>query len=628
RDERRRARRRACGGVRGLGGHCPPRPLRARPPGPRRARARRRPTARARPLRARVRRPAPAPDGREAGDRPRRRGDGRRRRGGRARLEHDRVLPRPGAARAARARRRHERPSDRRGAGGLARHHRPRDGWDAPPAGDVGGRRPRARADPLDPHRQGFLRRPRAQPRPGAHGSEPGGGTGQARARRRLREGGRDLRLDEVAPECAPPVRRGGSHRRDRHRPRRAGRARRRVARARRRDRGRTPEPPAAAGAASPAVARAPDGVGELRVTTMAAVDVGAQSGRVALGRLDGGRLELREVHRFPNVPVEVGGTLHWDVLRIHGDVLDGLAACADAMKGPVSSVGVDTWGVDFGLLDRAGRLVQNPVHHRDRRTDGAMERAFELVPARELYERTGIQLMPINTVFQLFAMAEAGDPALDVAERLLLVPDLLGLWLSGVAVCELTNASTSQCLDPRAQAWASDLLERLGIPPRLLGEVVPPGTVLGSLLPEIAERTRLRGAVVVAPATHDTASAVAAVPFAGPGAAYISSGTWSLVGLELDAPLIGDRTFAANLTNEAGVAGTYRLLRNVSGLWLLHECRRQWAREGRSFSFEELVALAAGAAPLRSLVDPNDPVFLPPGDMPARIRERCARAG
>jgi len=363
-------------------------------------------------------------------------------------------------------------------------------------------------------------------------------------------------------------------------------------------------------------------------VTTMAAVDVGAQSGRVALGRLDGGRLELREVHRFPNVPVEVGGTLHWDVLRIHGDVLDGLAACADAMKGPVSSVGVDTWGVDFGLLDRAGRLVQNPVHHRDRRTDGAMERAFELVPARELYERTGIQLMPINTVFQLFAMAEAGDPALDVAERLLLVPDLLGLWLSGVAVCELTNASTSQCLDPRAQAWASDLLERLGIPPRLLGEVVPPGTVLGSLLPEIAERTRLRGAVVVAPATHDTASAVAAVPFAGPGAAYISSGTWSLVGLELDAPLIGDRTFAANLTNEAGVAGTYRLLRNVSGLWLLHECRRQWAREGRSFSFEELVALAAGAAPLRSLVDPNDPVFLPPGDMPARIRERCARAG
>jgi rhamnulokinase len=362
-------------------------------------------------------------------------------------------------------------------------------------------------------------------------------------------------------------------------------------------------------------------------MATMVAVDLGAQSGRVAVGRFDGERLTVHEVYRFPNVPVQVHGVLHWDALRLYDGILEGLAAAARE-EGTIDSVGIDTWGVDFALLDRAGRLVQNPVHHRDRRTEGVMEQVFARVPERELYERTGIQLMPINTVFQLFAMAAAGDPALQFAETLLFIPDLFHYWLSGTIACEFTNATTSQCLDPRTQAWAVDFLERLEIPARVFPDVIRPATVLGALHEDVAERTRLRRAVVVAPATHDTGSAVAAVPFRSPNSVYISSGTWSLVGFELFAPLIDERTFAANLTNEGGVGGTFRLLRNVAGLWLLHECRRTWAAEGEVWEFAELVSMAEQAAPFRSLVDPDDPIFLAPGDMPKRVRGFCAATG
>jgi rhamnulokinase len=362
-------------------------------------------------------------------------------------------------------------------------------------------------------------------------------------------------------------------------------------------------------------------------MATMVSVDLGAQSGRVALGRYDGERLLVSEVHRFPNLPVRAGGRLQWDLLRLFGDVLNGLRA-AGREAGRVDSVGVDSWGVDFGLIDRKGRLLQNPVHYRDARRAGATERVFERVPARELYERTGIQFMPINTVFELAAMAEEHDPVLEVAETLLLIPDLLHCWLGGTRVSEFTNASTTQCFDPRAGAWAYDVLDRLEIPSRLLPEVVPPATPLGPLFPEVADEARLTGTTVVAAATHDTASAVAAIPFRRRGSAYISAGTWSLVGLEREQPVIDDRTFAANLTNEGGVAGTFRLLRNVAGLWLLHECRRTWALEGREYSFEELAALAIDAPPLRSLVDPNHPVFAEPGDTPRRVREFCARTG
>ena len=362
-------------------------------------------------------------------------------------------------------------------------------------------------------------------------------------------------------------------------------------------------------------------------MTTLAAVDLGAQSGRVAVGSLDGDQLSVRRVHQFPNVPVRVGGTLYWDVLRLYEGVLDGLRATAKETGGRVDAVGVDTWGVDFALLDGRGRLLANPVHHRDARSARGLELVLGAVPGRDLYERTGIQLIPINTLFQLGAMVSDGDPTLEWAERLVLVPDLLHYWLSGLIACELTNATTTACLDPRANAWAVDLLKRLDIPTRLFPGLVAPGTALGPLRDDVADETRLAGgAVVVAPATHDTASAVAAVPFRRPDAAYVSAGTWSLVGVELPEPVIDDATFAANLTNEGGVAGTVRLLRNVTGLWLVHECRRTWALEGRDWSFDELVAMAEEAPPSTAVFDPDDPSFAAPGDMPKRIREFCAR--
>ncbi len=362
-------------------------------------------------------------------------------------------------------------------------------------------------------------------------------------------------------------------------------------------------------------------------MTTLVAVDLGAQSGRVAVARLDGGRLEIERVHRFGNEPVRLRGTLHWDLLGLYRDVLDGLrAAGADGAR--VDSIGVDSWGVDFGLLDRRGRLVGNPVHYRDDRRAAAFGPALERVPARELYDRTGIQLMPINTVFELAAMAADDDPALDAAETLLMIPDLFHYWLAGTRVGERTNATTTQCLDVRTGGWAGDLLDRLDVPTRLLPELVDPGTRLGALAPDVAAETGLGSPAVVAVGTHDTASAVAGIPFRAPGSAYISAGTWSLVGLEVDEPAITDATFAANLTNEGGVGGTFRLLRNVTGLWLLHECRRCWAAAGRALAFDELVALAEAAEPLRSLVDPNDPSFAAPGDMPARIRDYCAATG
>jgi rhamnulokinase len=361
-------------------------------------------------------------------------------------------------------------------------------------------------------------------------------------------------------------------------------------------------------------------------MATMVAVDLGAQSGRVALGRFDGERLSVTDVHRFANVPVRTRGTLHWDVLRLYEGVLEGLRATTrDGVH--VDSIGVDSWAVDFGLIDRRGRLIQNPVHYRDARRASSVDRVLALVPARELYERTGIQLLPINTIFELAAMAAEGDPALEIAQHLLLIPDLFHFWLAGARVTEFTNATTTQCLDVHDRTWAIDLLERLEIPTRMLPEVVHAGSVLGPVSADVAEETGLDGTRVVATATHDTAAAVAAIPLREAGAAYISAGTWSLVGIELHRPHIDDRTFAANLTNEGGVEGTVRLLRNVTGLWLLHECRRVWETSG-SGSFDELTELARGATPLMSLIDVDHPLFAVPGDMPRRVREFCASTG
>jgi rhamnulokinase len=362
-------------------------------------------------------------------------------------------------------------------------------------------------------------------------------------------------------------------------------------------------------------------------MATFAAADLGAQSGRVAVGRFDGEQLSVTEVHRFPNVPERTGEVLRWDAPRLYRDVVDGLRAAARE-AGHVDSVAVDSWGVDFGLIDRSGRLLENPVHYRDGRRARAMDAVLELVPPRELYERTGIQLMPINTVFELGAMAAEDDAALTAAETLLFVPDLVHHWLCGALTSEYTNATTSQCYDARSGSWATDLLERLGVPSRVLPEVVEPGTRLAPLAREVAEETGLGDTQVVAVATHDTGSAVAAIPFRFEGSVFISSGTWSLVGLEVREPVITDASFAANLTNEGGVDGTFRLLRNVTGLWLVEECRRAWSEAGSDYSFAQLIALAEAAPAFGSFIEPNEQTFAQPGDMPAHGRAFCARTG
>ena len=357
-----------------------------------------------------------------------------------------------------------------------------------------------------------------------------------------------------------------------------------------------------------------------------AAVDLGAESGRVVVGQLAGGKLSLREVHRFRNGPVKVAGHLHWDALRVYEEILTGLSAAAQVAT--PASVGLDTWGVDFGLLDRNGALLGNPMHYRDHRTDGATERLFAQVPVEEVFAATGIQIMQINTLYQLFSMVEERSPVLDVADRYLMMPDLFNYWLCGEKVVDYTIATTSQCYDVARRGWATSLLSRLGIPTGMFGQVVQPGTRLGPILPAVADRVGLRGLQVVTPPCHDTASAVAAVPARGSRYAYISSGTWSLMGAVVPEPVVNDAARTLGFTNEGGVSGTVRLLKNIAGLWLVQECRRAWARAGEDLSYDALTALAAGARPFQAFIDPDDASFLSPEDMPAAIQAYLARTG
>ncbi len=359
------------------------------------------------------------------------------------------------------------------------------------------------------------------------------------------------------------------------------------------------------------------------------AIDLGASSGRVLLGRWDGARFELHELHRFENGVVNILGRLHWDVLRLWAEVKAGLARYAAQFDDPPASIGVDTWGVDFALLDQAGRLIGNPYGYRDRHTDGMLERVLQQVSRRWIFEQTGIQFMQINTLIQLFSMVQAGDPQLAAAETLLMIPDLFHYWLTGRKAAEYTNATTTQFFHGRERRWATELLEALNLPSQILPPLVAPGTVLGELRPEVLDETGLRGPVpVIAPASHDTGSAVAAIPGLGPHSAYISSGTWSLMGVEIGQPIVTDRALELNFTNEGGVAGSIRLLQNITGLWLLQECRRQWRRARQSYGWDELLALGERAAPFGSLVNPDAADFLSPGDMPAAIRAYCRRTG
>lgn len=349
--------------------------------------------------------------------------------------------------------------------------------------------------------------------------------------------------------------------------------------------------------------------------TTVLAVDLGAESGRVAAVTYDGTGLQMEEIHRFANTPVTAGGTLYWDILRLWHEIQAGIAQ--GRARGAVA-VGVDTWGVDFGLLDAHGQLLGNPIHYRDRRTAGVYERVQERFGRPAIFQATGIQFMPINTLYQLAAMAEQGDPRLHSAATFLTIPDLLNYWLTGERVCEFSNATTTQLYNAAEGRWATELLDPLGIPTAILPPVIAPGRRLGDF----------EGLAVIAPACHDTGSAVAAVPARSSDTAYISSGTWSLVGLETPAPIVTPEALAANVTNEGGVDGTNRLLKNVMGLWLLQQCRATWAAAGQELSYAELVRLTEAAPPLAALIDPDDHRFLAPGDHPAQIAAFCRATG
>ncbi|MBM3310101.1 MAG: rhamnulokinase [Candidatus Aminicenantes bacterium] len=363
-----------------------------------------------------------------------------------------------------------------------------------------------------------------------------------------------------------------------------------------------------------------------MKKETYLAFDLGAESGRAVLGTLAGGRVEIREIHRFPNGPVAVGESLHWDVPGLFGELRHGLKIAAEA--GPrLAGMAVDTWGVDFGLVDERGALIGLPRSYRDPRNAAARDDFLSGFGKSRLYALTGIQFLPFNSLFQLHALRLAHDPALEAARRLLFMPDLFTFLLSGSMATDETIASTSQLLDPRRMAWSEELIAALGLRSELLNRPLRPGTVVGRLLPEMAAGSGLDEIPVIATAGHDTASAVAAVPAEGEDWAYISSGTWSLVGLELPSPLITPEAERLNFTNEVGLEGRVRFLKNVTGLWLVAQCRRAWNADGPA-SYEDLMAAAAAAPPFAAFVDPDDPAFLHPADMPESIREFCRRSG
>jgi rhamnulokinase len=357
------------------------------------------------------------------------------------------------------------------------------------------------------------------------------------------------------------------------------------------------------------------------------AFDLGAESGRAVVGSLDRGKLALLETHRFANPSGRICGHLHWNLLAQWEELKLGLRkSCAGTDS--IRSLGIDTWGVDFGLIGQRETVLGNPFMYRDSRTDGMMERAFQRVPRSEIFELTGIQFMQFNTLFQLCAMAWEGSPQLKIAEKLLFIPDLFNFLFTGVVSSEFSIATTSQMYDPRTGTWATDLLKRLDLPIGILPEIVPSATVLGALRPEIAGECGAPGIPVVAPGCHDTASAVAAVPSTDQSSCYISSGTWSLMGVEVDRPIINEKVLKYNYTNEGGVAGNIRLLKNIMGLWLVQECRRAFLADGNDLDYAKLTSLADQAEQHVAVVDPDHAPFLSPGQMPQKISEFCTRTG
>lgn len=358
------------------------------------------------------------------------------------------------------------------------------------------------------------------------------------------------------------------------------------------------------------------------------AFDLGAESGRAVVGSFDGQRLSVAPLHRFANGPVRVFDGLYWDVLYLWREMQAGLQSYRRAYGAELEGIGVDTWGVDFALLGAKGDLLANPRHYRDPRNEAALRLALERVPREEIFAQTGIQFMQINALYQLVAMQQHGDAALGQAQTLLMMPDLFHYWLTGVQKSEFSVATTTQFYDPTRRDWARDLLRALDLPTHILPEIALPGTILGPLDRRLAEEAGLGDVSVILPASHDTGSAVAAVPAKGEDFVYLSSGTWSLIGVETQEPVLTREALENNFTNEGGVFGTFRLLKNIMGLWLVQECRRTWAQEGDEFSYDELTALAAEAPAFGPLVEPDAAEFLPPGGMPQRIQDYCRRTG
>jgi rhamnulokinase len=354
------------------------------------------------------------------------------------------------------------------------------------------------------------------------------------------------------------------------------------------------------------------------------AVDLGAESGRTIVGTLDNNRLSLTETHRFGNGPVHLPDGLHWDVLRLWTEIKAGLGISAEKFNKRLDSIGFDTWGVDFALLDSQGALLSNPFHYRDERTNGMLEEAFKRMSRAEIFSNTGIQFMQINTLYQLLAMSVRQSPLFEIAKTFVTIPDLFNYWLSGEITNEFTNSTTTQCLDPHKRDWATPALDAMNIPAHLFGPITDSGTPIGTLLPRVVEETGAGEVRIVVPACHDTGSAVVAVPAQNQNFAWVSSGTWSIMGAEVREPCLTEKALEYNFTNEGGVFGMWRLSKNIMGLWLVQECKRTWAHLGEDLSYDEITLLASEAKPFLAVIDPDNDNFFRPGDMPERIQKYC----
>jgi rhamnulokinase len=359
-------------------------------------------------------------------------------------------------------------------------------------------------------------------------------------------------------------------------------------------------------------------------LVTVVAFDLGATSGRAVLGRFTGDRLIMNEIHRFSNRPVQLGHHLYWDILQLYDQLIQGLLKSQSMSRSSIASLGIDSWAVDFGLLSKQGDLLGNPIHYRDHQTDGMMEKVFRLLPREEIYLRTGIQFMQINTLYHLYAMRVQQSPLLEQADALLMIPDLLRYFLTGEKVSEFTNATTTQLFHVHQKQWDRELLHKLDLPAHLFQSVVQPGTEVGGLRSSLQQSLGLAKIPVIAVAEHDTASAVASIPTEQVPFAYLSCGTWSLLGTEVNQPVVNEQALAWNFTNEGGFGQTYRLLKNIMGLWLVEECKRVWEQEHQAMTYQELMQQAQEADAFQSFIDPDDDCFLHPDHMPNAIQRYC----